>query len=80
MKPAPRTAPEIFEQALDLPPGERPDFLSRACDGDAALRRRVEVLLIAHERQSGFLPESDTADAATAPLPNPHPLLAACRT
>ena len=35
----------LFRDALELPAGERSSFLSRSCDGDAALQREVESLL-----------------------------------
>src|SRR3989441_6651581 len=38
----------IFAAALALPPEERAACLDQACEGDAALRQRVEVLLNAH--------------------------------
>jgi serine/threonine-protein kinase len=39
----------IFDEALDLPPGQRTAFLDRACAGDAQLRALVERLLSAAE-------------------------------
>ncbi len=38
-------ADEVFDQALDLEPGERGVFLAEACGGDALLKARVERLL-----------------------------------
>src|SRR5262245_35589666 len=35
----------LFDQAVDLPPEERPAFLDAACAGDTALRAEVESLL-----------------------------------
>jgi serine/threonine-protein kinase len=35
----------LFRDALELPAGERSSFLSRSCDGDAALQEEVESLL-----------------------------------
>ena len=37
------TEQEIFEQALDKAPDERPAFLDVACAGDATLRRRLDA-------------------------------------
>lgn len=37
----------VLERALDLPPGERPAFLDKACDGDPELLREVNSLLAA---------------------------------
>src|SRR6266545_367970 len=45
----------LFHQALEKPAGERAAFLDEACAGDAALRRRVEVLLEAHAHPASFL-------------------------
>jgi eukaryotic-like serine/threonine-protein kinase len=45
----------IFQAALDLPPGERSAFLSKACDGDEHLRGEVESLLAAHEKDGSFI-------------------------
>ena len=40
-----RRIADIFEQAVDLPPAERGDFLERACGDEATVRREVEALL-----------------------------------
>jgi eukaryotic-like serine/threonine-protein kinase len=46
----------IFLAALEIAdPAERTAYLDRACAGDAALRRQVEALLAAHEREGHFL-------------------------
>src|SRR5438105_5061675 len=45
----------LFESALKLPPADRAAYLAKTCAGDAALRRRVEVLLAAFERAGGFM-------------------------
>src|SRR5262249_1089165 len=46
----------IFFEALDLAgPAERAAFLDRACAGDAALRQRVEALLLCHANAGDFL-------------------------
>ena len=52
---------EVFQQALDCTPEQRPEFLARACAGDDDLRAQVETLL-----------ESDSSAASfieTSPLP-----------
>jgi serine/threonine-protein kinase len=36
---------QLFRDALELPAGERPSFLSRSCGADGALRNEVESLL-----------------------------------
>lgn len=46
---------EVFEEALELDPGERAAFLDAACAGDPALRRDLEALL----RSASRLGEAD---------------------
>jgi hypothetical protein len=36
----------VFNQAAELPPGERRRFLDEACSGDSELRREVDTLLL----------------------------------
>ncbi len=50
-----RKVEEIFEEAVDLPPGQRETFLLRAAGNDPVLRREVDSLLEAHERSGAFL-------------------------
>src|SRR5215510_4787848 len=47
-----RKISELFEAALDRPVAERAAFLEHACKGDEELRRRVEEMLAADERQN----------------------------
>jgi eukaryotic-like serine/threonine-protein kinase len=63
--------PERFQQidklldlALEREPSERGRFLDEACDGDDALRTKLESLMRSHERAGGFLaePPSDLAN------------------
>src|SRR5262245_42984767 len=59
----------IFEQAMVLSiPGERKAFLRGACGNNAALRRRIEALLRAHEGAEDFLPDRLSPDER----PSPH--------
>jgi eukaryotic-like serine/threonine-protein kinase len=46
---------ELFHAAVAKPKPDRSDFLATACAGDEALRRRVEVLVDAHENPGSFL-------------------------
>ena len=69
-----RRLEEILDGALDLPPDERAEWLARECDGDPALRAKVERLLAAGE-QATRLPRLPTeflahglAAVETAPL------------
>jgi hypothetical protein len=52
---------EIFGDAIELPPGERSEFVRNACGNDAGLRDRIETLLSAHPSISGFIPELEVA-------------------
>jgi eukaryotic-like serine/threonine-protein kinase len=46
----------LLEQALELPPGERPAFLMRVCASDASLRQEVDTLLASSDDvRSSFL-------------------------
>jgi serine/threonine protein kinase len=76
MSHLPRSARDIFLGALDAAPGDRAAFLDDACEGDAALRQRVEALLRAHEEPDSLLdsPRIDlglpvSAAAASCPAP-----------
>jgi serine/threonine protein kinase len=46
---------EIFNVAVERPPNERAAFLDRSCDGDEALRRKVELLLKYHDAAGDFI-------------------------
>src|SRR5947208_4298049 len=46
---------EIFNVAIEQPPDERAAFLERSCDGDEALRRKVELLLKYHDAAGDFI-------------------------
>ena len=57
----------IFLDALDKGgPEDRTTFLDEACGDDAELRRRVEILLAAHEDAGSFLDKRPEELAATA--------------
>jgi len=49
----------IFEEALEIPPGERSPFLERTCAGDEELRHEVDSLLESHGSAGTFLDNSD---------------------
>lgn len=53
--------------ALDCGPEQRSAFLSDACGADEGLRREVEALILAHEKDASFLAAS--ADEVAARLP-----------
>ncbi len=54
----------VFEQMLEIEPGERADALARMCAGDDELRRRVEELLEQEEPAEDFLKSSAIAGLA----------------
>jgi serine/threonine protein kinase len=61
---------QILEQALDLAPDRRSDFLEKACAGNSAIRREVEALIAADERAgTAFMAGSavDVSSILTAP-------------
>jgi hypothetical protein len=64
----------LFHLAREKPPTERAAFLDEVCAGDTALRRRVEVLLRAHEDKDRLLDRSATEGAVEAKtaVPNEH--------
>jgi serine/threonine protein kinase len=63
MRAETKSAREIFLAAVDRPPAERSAYLEAACAGDAALRRRVEALLAAHDEPGAFLSEAEPSAA-----------------
>jgi serine/threonine protein kinase len=63
----------LFHLALEKPAGERAAFLEHACGGDADVRRRLEVLLQAHENPGSFLEKPALNQGTTGdPLPARH--------
>src|SRR6516164_7215292 len=46
---------EIFQQATDLPPADRSQFLAEACAGDDGTRREIESLLAHDQSQNDVL-------------------------
>jgi WD40 repeat protein/predicted Ser/Thr protein kinase len=65
----------LFDEAAELPPGERAAFLDAACGGDADLRTEVESLLIHDDVPAG--PDEDTF--LKSPLARPPEGAAAVR-
>ena len=49
---------QIFDEAVELPPAERPVFLEEACQGDPILRAEVESLLDAESAGARLIPEA----------------------
>ncbi len=70
----PRRVKEVFAAALELTDlAARQAFLERECAGDAELRRRVEVLLRAHDQPQPALdrPLADIGSSPDEPTPVP---------
>ncbi len=61
---------EVYLEAAELPGDQQPEFLDRACAGDAALRAEVESLLASAARRPAFL-QSPTVSAAAMPAEIP---------
>ena len=55
----------LADEALDLPPVERSQYLDRACSGDPDLRGEVETLLLADREAGAFLGEAAAVRAGT---------------
>src|SRR5918996_3100755 len=53
-----QTIEEIFRAALEQAPENVARFLDTACEGDEALRRKVEALLASRQRAAGFIETS----------------------
>ncbi|PYV75682.1 MAG: hypothetical protein DMG96_16415, partial [Acidobacteria bacterium] len=64
-----QTIEEIFLAALEQEPKQVSAFLDRACEGDEALRREVEVLLTSDQRAGRFI-ESSPVGLATKIIQN----------
>ena len=52
---------EVFHGALELPEGERSEFVAASCAGDDELKRQVEELLSAHGAPAPLLREGEAA-------------------
>ena len=67
---------EVFNVALELPPGQRAAYLEQECAGDAALRKRVEELLAASDATCACLEGAPVTPPGTfrpAPVPAEKP-------
>lgn len=63
-----RKIEEIFDEAAELPRGEREDFLNEVCGDDGDLRREVEALLAADEQSNDFIESPIIASSTLAGL------------
>src|SRR6266849_1031109 len=64
-----QTIEEIFYAALDQEPDQIGAFLDTACEGDELLRRKVEALLVSHQRVGSFI-ETPAVGIATRIIEN----------
>jgi tRNA A-37 threonylcarbamoyl transferase component Bud32/tetratricopeptide (TPR) repeat protein len=55
----------LFELALEKPADKRAAFLDAMCEGDAALRARLDALLAAHDEPDALSPKDKPAAVAT---------------
>ena len=46
---------ELFDAALERPPGERPAFLAKACEGNQSLSDDIQRLLAENDQIGSFL-------------------------
>src|SRR5918998_3490728 len=46
---------EVFHLALEREPQQRAAFLAEACGGDEAMRRDIDSLIEAHEKEGSFI-------------------------
>ncbi len=58
----------LFQLALTKPATERAAFLDAICEGDAALRARLDALLAAHDAPDDLIPAAASAAKATMKL------------
>jgi serine/threonine protein kinase len=57
----------VFNSALGYEPAQRSMFLSQACDSDPELRKEVESLLAAHEKDGSFIDSPAYKPASALP-------------
>jgi serine/threonine protein kinase len=57
----------IFSGALQLPPGQRENYIQAACGGDAALGERLRELLRSNDQAGGLLTEPADGPPAAPP-------------
>src|SRR5215472_12691912 len=59
-----QTIEEIYRAALNQKPDQLGAFLDQACNGDEALRQKIEALLTSRQRADGFIEKPATGLAA----------------
>lgn len=63
---------QIFDEASQLPPDRRQDWVAEACQGDRSLYLQVESLLLALDEEGGFLEEQIASYAARVAVGPPE--------
>ena len=63
---------QVFQAVLQLAPADRPAYLERACGADERLRKEVEALLSADEREWDLI-DRPALEAGAALLTEDHP-------
>ena len=66
-----QTIEQIYRDALAQQPDQISAFLDNACEGDAALRHKVEALLSSRQQADGFI-ESSAVSLAAKLIQNGH--------
>ncbi|MCA9274288.1 MAG: serine/threonine protein kinase [Phycisphaerales bacterium] len=61
---------ELFNQLLDLPPGEREQFLQERCENNPSLTSRIRALLVSHEKAESEEPTTVRPGASASTLPS----------
>lgn len=72
-----REVEELFHAALEREGEERAAFLIKACRGDEELRREVEAMISAHEREGSFIDSPALAELETDSIKGTTPTLPA---
>ena len=62
---------DLFEAGSEMNPGERAEYLSEACAGDAGICREVEALIVSSESTGGFLTDAVEAGLAAVAAGGP---------
>ena len=65
---------QLLDEAMELEPNRRSEFLERACGGDAELREEVEKLIRGSNQDTGWVQEA-IGEAAERTLNGPQPSL-----
>ncbi|MHC4954862.1 MAG: serine/threonine protein kinase, partial [Planctomycetota bacterium] len=66
------TIKALFQNALELPPHKRAEFLDQACGDDVAVRREIDALLHDHEAAGDFMSEPTGGGVSDAEEPSPE--------